>query len=71
MSEKPNNAADRTKKQINLKNIAENVGKAATTAADNVGKAAVTVAGKTREIASKSQKAILSAIDQNGNCLMI
>lgn len=56
-----------TKKKIDLKHIADNIGKAATTAADGVSKTASAVAGKTKEVATKSQQAVLGAIDQNGN----
>lgn len=67
MADKNNNAAEGAKKKFDIKHFAEDVGKAATTAADSVGKTAVAVAGKTKEVAVKSQQAILGAIDQNGN----
>lgn len=67
MAEKTNNAAEGAKKKFDFKKLADDVGKAATTAADSVSKTAVTVAGKTKEVATKSQEAILGAIDQNGN----
>lgn len=69
MDEKTQKAAEGTKKKfdIDIKHIASDIGKAATTAADSVSKTAVSVAGKTKEVATKSQEAILGAIDQNGN----
>lgn len=67
MAEKINSTADGTKKKFDIKHFADDIGKAATTAADSVGKTAVAVAGKTKEVATKSQQAILGAIDQNGN----
>lgn len=54
-------------KQIDLKQMADAAGKAAAGAAQNVGKAAVVVADKTKAAATKSQQAILNAVDQNGN----
>lgn len=59
--------SENTKKKIDLKNIAGSIGKNAATVADSVSKTAVTVAGKTKEVAIKSQHAVLSAVDQNGN----
>lgn len=56
-----------TKGKIDIKQIAKNIGSAASSAADTVGKAAVVVADKTKDVAAKSQQAILGAIDQNGN----
>lgn len=53
--------------KINIKQVADNLGKAATTAAEAVGKAAVEVADQTKSIVAKSQTAILNAVDQNGN----
>lgn len=67
MAEKNNNAAEGAKKKFDIKNLASDIGKVATTAADSVSKTAVTVAGKTKEVATKSQEAILCAIDQNGD----
>lgn len=67
MAEIKDNATDGTKKKFDFKKIADNVSKAATTAADSVGKTAVAVADKTKDVATKSQQAILGAIDQNGN----
>lgn len=67
MAEKNNNAAEGAKKKFDIKSLASDIGKAATTAADSVSKSAVTVAGKTKEVATKSQEAILGAIDQNGD----
>lgn len=55
------------KKRIDLKQMADAAGKAAAGAAQNVGKAAVVVADKTKSVATKSQQAVLNAIDQNGN----
>ena len=54
-------------KQIDLKQMADAAGKAAAGVAQNVGKAAVVVADKTKAVATKSQQAILNAVDQNGN----
>ena len=54
-------------KQIDLRQMADAAGKAAAGAAQNVGKAAVVVADKTKSVATKSQQAVLNAIDQNGN----
>ena len=67
MAEKNTNTAEGAKKKFDFKKLADDVGKAATTAADSVGKTAVAVADKTKEVANKSQQAILGAIDQNGN----
>ena len=61
MAENNNNAAEGAKKKLDIKNLASDIGKAATTAADSVSKTAVTVAGKTKEVATKSQEAILDA----------
>ena len=55
------------KKKIDFKHIAEDIGKAANTAACGVSKTAVAVADKTKTVATKSQQAILNAVDQNGN----
>ena len=54
-------------KKLDLKHIADNIGKAVTTTADSVSKTAVSVAEKTKDVATKSQQAILGAVDQNGN----
>lgn len=54
-------------KKVDFKHLADDISKAATSAADTVSKTAVSVAGKTKEVAAKSQQAILGAIDQNGN----
>lgn len=67
MAEKETNTTEGTKKKFDIKHLADDISKAATTAADTVGKTAVAVAGKTKEVATKSQEAILGAIDQNGN----
>lgn len=55
------------KKKIDIKQITNNIGSVASSAADTVGKAAMVVADKTKDVAAKSQQAILGAIDQNGN----
>lgn len=67
MAEKKDNATEGTKKKFDFKKLADDVSKAASAAADSAGKAAVAVADKTKEVAAKSQQAILGAIDQNGN----
>lgn len=67
MAEKETNTTEGTKKKFDIKHLADDISKVATTAADTVGKTAVAVAGKTKEVATKSQEAILGAIDQNGN----
>lgn len=67
MADDTNRDNTRAKKKIDIKQIASNVGSAASSAADTVGKAAVVVADKTKDVATKSQQAILGAIDQNGN----
>lgn len=67
MEDQKNSETQNAKKKIDLKHIADNIGKAATTAADGVSKTASAVAGKTKEVAVKSQQAVLGAIDQNGN----
>ena len=54
-------------KKFDIKQLAGDIRKAAVNATDNVSKAAVTVANKTKDAATKSQQAILGAIDQNGN----
>ena len=53
--------------KIDGKQLAHSLGEAASAAADNVGKTAVSVAGKTKELASKSQEAVYGALDQNGD----
>ena len=67
MSEKNKSTIDTSKKKFDFKQLADDLGKAATTAADSMSKTAVAVADKTKEVAAKSQQAILGAIDQNGN----
>lgn len=67
MAEKNDGAKEGTKKKINLKQLAGDIGKAASSAADSAGKTAAAVADRTKEMAAKSQEAILGAIDQNGN----
>ena len=54
-------------KKINVRKIADIIGKAAAAASGHVSKGAVAVADKTKEIVSKSQEAVLNAVDQNGN----
>lgn len=61
------NKTEGTRKKFDIKNLTTDIGKVATTAADTVGKTAITVADKTKEAASKSQQAIMGAIDQNGD----
>jgi len=61
------NNTESAKKKFDAKQFADDIGKAATAAADSVSKTAVAVADKTKEIATKSQQAILGAVDQNGN----
>ncbi len=53
--------------KINIKGIADDLGKTASAAVESVGKAAAGAAEKTKAVASKSQTAILNAVDQNGN----
>lgn len=55
------------KKKFDIKQLAGDLGKAASTAADTIGKTAVVAADKTKEVAAKSQAAIFGAVDQNGN----
>ena len=55
------------KKKARLKHIADGIGKATVTAANSVSKTAVEVVEKAKEASAKSQQAVLSAIDQNGN----
>lgn len=62
-----NKTTEGAKKKFDIKNLASDISKAATTAADTVGKTASTVADKTKDAASKSQQAIMGAIDQNGD----
>lgn len=54
-------------KKFDIKQLAGDITKAATNAADSVSKTAVEAAGKTKEVATKSQQAIMGAIDQNGD----
>lgn len=56
-----------SKRKFDMKHIADDIGKAASNAASGVSKTAGTVAEKTKSLATKSQTAILGAIDQNGN----
>lgn len=67
MVEKNNSNIENEKKKLDFRKLSDDLGKAVTSAADSVGKTAVAVAGKTKEVAAKSQQAILGAIDQNGN----
>lgn len=66
MAEKTNPSAE-GKKKFDIKQFAGDLGKAASTAADSISKTAVVAADKTKEVAVKSQAAILGAVDQNGN----
>ena len=67
MDRKTQKDSDVIKEKINIKHIASDIGNTATNAANSLSKTAVTVADKTKEVATKSQKAILGAVDQNGN----
>lgn len=67
MVEKNNSNIENEKKKLDFRKLSDDLGKAVNSAADSVGKTAVAVAGKTKEVAAKSQQAILGAIDQNGN----
>lgn len=53
--------------KIDVQNITDGIGKAVSSAADTVGNSAVAVVEKTKEVATKSQRAVFNAIDQNGN----
>lgn len=55
------------KEKIDLKQIADDIGRAAVTTSETVSKTAVEVADKTKTIAIKSQQAIFNAVDQNGD----
>lgn len=59
--------AETTKKKIDIRRIADDIGKAASTAADSVTKTSVTVIEKTKAVAVKSKDAVFGAVDQNGN----
>lgn len=48
----------KSRKGVDVKHVAQGITKAAASAADNVGKTAVTVAGKTKDIAVKSQEVV-------------
>lgn len=54
-------------RKIDLRQLANEAGKIASTAVEGVSQATVTVTGKTKEVAAKSQQTIVNAIDQNGN----
>lgn len=54
-------------RKIDLRQLANEAGKIASTAVEGVSQATVTVTGKTKEVAAKSQQVIVNAIDQNGN----
>lgn len=54
-------------KKLNIKDIANDIGKATTAVTNNVSKSAIAAADKAKELATKSQAAILGAVDQNGN----
>ena len=64
MDEKTQSNTEAVKKKLNFREIAGDIGKAA---ADGVSKAAVVVADKTKAVATKSQKAVVDAVDQNGD----
>lgn len=57
----------KSRKGVDVKHVAQGITKAAASAADNVGKTAVTVAGKTKDIAVKSQEVVCETLDQNGD----
>lgn len=57
----------KARKGIDAKQVAQGITKAAASAADHVGKAAVSVAGKTKDIAVRSQEAVCETLDQNGD----
>lgn len=57
-------------RKIDGKQLAHSIGEAASAAADNVGKTAVSVAGKTKELASKSQEAVYGALGMPGGVAM-
>lgn len=71
MATQDGNGKERVKKPFDIKHIADDIGKAAAAAAADavvgVSKTALTVAEKTRAMTAKSQQALVSAIDQNGN----
>lgn len=67
IDEKTQTVTEDKKKKVDIKQVASDIGKTATTAANNVSKIAIAVADKTKEVAANSQKAILGAIDLNGN----
>lgn len=56
-----------TENNLDIHRIADDIGKAVAAVADNVERTAANAAGKTKDIAVKSQKTILGAVDQNGN----
>lgn len=57
----------KARKGVDVKHVAQGITKAAASAAGNVGKTAVTVAGKTKDIAAKSQEVVCETLDQNGD----
>lgn len=61
------NEAGVLKGKVNFKQLADKTGKAMANVAQGVGKGAVSIVDKTKKAAEKSQRAILDAIDQNGN----
>lgn len=67
MDETKNNATEAKKKKVDFKQFADKAGRFTSNAAQNVGKTAAGVVDKTKDLAEKSQQAILGAIDQNGN----
>jgi len=54
-------------KKFDLHHLADSVSKAAATAAEKVSKTASDAADKTKAVTLKSQEAVISALDQNGN----
>lgn len=67
MDETKNNATEAKKKKVDFKQFADKAGRFTSNTAQNVGKTAAGVVDKTKDLAEKSQQAILGAIDQNGN----
>lgn len=61
------NDAGVLKGKVNFKQLADKTGKAMANVVQGVGKGAVSIVDKTKKAAEKSQRAILDAIDQNGN----
>lgn len=67
MEEKKGHSFKDLKDRIDLKQIADDINKAAVTTSEAVSKTVVEVADKTKSVAVKSQQAVFSAIDQNGD----